>query len=88
MVTNERTENVVAMAQQPMSDRENRLGWCVGAKVKILSKISWRHRAVSMVLLCIWQNARCFGFKEATSWISVSGVMGTFYIMFLGCFCL
>ena len=52
-VTNGRTRNAIAMAQQPLSDRKNRLGWGMGAEVKILSKMSWRLEAVSMVLFCI-----------------------------------
>ena len=34
LVTNGRTENVVTMAQQPLSDKKNRLGWGMGAEVK------------------------------------------------------
>ena len=34
LVTNGRTGNAVTMAQQPLSDRRNRLGWGMGAKVK------------------------------------------------------
>ena len=39
-MTNGKTGNAVAMVQQPMSDRESGLGWCMGAKVE---KFCQRH---------------------------------------------
>ena len=51
------------MAQPPMSDRENGLGWCMGAEVKKLAKTSWKLIVVSMVLFCIGQNAKCCEFR-------------------------
>ena len=48
-------KNSVIVAQQPMRGRENRSGWCIGTKVKNLSKMSWRLEAVSMILFYIGQ---------------------------------
>ena len=56
LVTNGRRENAVTVAQQAMRDRKYRSEQCMGAKVKIWSKMSWRLEAVSMVLFCIGQN--------------------------------
>ena len=53
LVINERVQNVVAVAQPPMSDRESGLEWHMGAEVKNLARMSWRLRVVSMVLFCI-----------------------------------
>ena len=60
LVTNERTWNAVAVAQPPMSDRENVLGWHMGAEVKYFGKDVMQIVVVSMVFFCIGWNAKCF----------------------------
>ena len=46
-----------------MSDRKNGLGWCMGAEVKNLAKMSWKFIVVSMALFCIGQNAKYCEFR-------------------------
>ena len=75
LVTNERSWNMVTVTWQPMRDRENVLGWCMGDEVKILAKTSWKLKVVSMVLFCIGWNVELFWIKEATGWIRVLCVM-------------
>ena len=59
------------MALHPMNSKENKSGQCICTEVKNLSKMSWRLRAVSMVLCYIGLDHRYYGSKEATGLIIV-----------------
>ena len=59
------------MTQQPMRDRGNVLGQCLGDEVKNLAKTSWKERVVSMVLFVSGVNAKKCLDKEASGWIRV-----------------
>ena len=80
LVTNGRTENAVTMAWQPMRDRKNRLGQCMGTEVKNFVKDVMETRSCGYGFILYWAKCRYFGFKEATVWISVLCVMGAFYL--------
>ena len=73
-------KNSVVMAQQPMRDRKNRLGWCIGTEVKKIVKDVMETQSCEYGFILYWMNCRYYGSKEATSLISVLCVMGTCYI--------
>ena len=56
LVTNGRRGNAVAVAWQPMRDRKNRSGWCVGAEVKNFVKDVMETQSCEHGFICIGQN--------------------------------
>ena len=80
LVTNGRTGNVVTMAWQPLSDRENRLGWGMGAEVKNFVKDVMETQSCEYGFILYWVKCEVFEIKEVTGQISVSCVMGTCYV--------
>ena len=75
-----RTGNTVTVAWQPMSDRENRLGWCMGVEVKNFVKDVMETWSCQYGFILYWAKCEVFWIKEATGWMSVLCVMGTFYL--------
>ena len=66
---------MVTMAWQPMSDRENVLGWCMGDEVKNFGRDIMETHSSEYGFILYWPKCKVFWIKEATSWISVSCVM-------------
>ena len=95
LVTNERAWNSVAVAQPPMSDRENVLGWCMGDEMKNFGKDIMETHSSEHGFILYWPNCGMFWIKEATGWIKVSCMMGNvlftvvwlffFLFFFFGC---
>ena len=51
---------MVAMAQQPISDRENRLGWCMGAEVKNFVKNVMETWSCEYGFILYWAKCEVF----------------------------
>ena len=73
-------KNSVIMAWQPMRDRGNRSGQCIGAEVKKFVKDVMEIQSCEYGFILYLVNHRYYGSKEATSLISVLCVMGTCYV--------
>ena len=62
---------MVAMTWQPMRDRKNVLGQCLGDEVKNFGKDIMEMWSGEYVFICYWPKCENVWIKEATGWIRV-----------------
>ena len=60
-------KNSAIMAQQPMRNRENRSGQCIGTEVKNFVKDVMETQSCEYGFILYWANCKYYGSKEATS---------------------